>query len=446
MSPRRQQPLTIEHALLGLLREQPLHGYDLYQRLLAPGALGCVWPLKQSQFYALLSKLEQVGYLRVCQEQASSYPPRKMLHLTSAGAAAFAAWQAAPTSYESDCDAEVQRDLLARLFFARREGSSAVRVLLAEQCEANQARRDELVHTLQSLPAHSYEYLVLQWRLRQLAALQEWLDTWAAPQTLTPLVSYPIAALSDSPQHALAERFVAFVCSPAGQQVLEQHGLLSACSSTAAAPTLAASSGAASSGQVLSVFAAASLTEAFQALGQAFGAAHPGVQVACTFAGSHALARQLVQGVAADVFASAHRTPMDMVVQAGRVQPGSQRICAHNRLAVATSHSNPAHLLSLGDLAQPGRRLVFGSDGTAIGHYALDLLEQVEQVGSLGDYGRLAVLQNVVCYEDTPRAVLARIIAGDADAGIVFVSDCHSAAGQVASPIIYPAPLTWGSS
>lgn len=444
MSPRRQQPLTIEHALLGLLREQPLHGYELYQRLLAPAALGAVWPLKQSQFYALLSKLEQAGYLRTSQEQTSGYPPRKMLHLTSAGAAAFAGWLEAPTSYKSDCDAEMQRDLLARLFFARRAGSSTVRALLGQQREASQTQRDELVCSLQRVPAHSYEYLVLQWRLRQLAALQEWLDTWAAPQMLTPLVSYPIAALSDSPQHTLAQQFVAFVCSPAGQQVLEQHGLLSACSSAEAAP--AASSETASSGQVLSVFAAASLTEAFQALGQAFSAAHPGAQVVCTFAGSHALARQLVQGAPADVFASAHRIPMDMVVQAGRVQPGSQRICAHNRLAVATSRSNPAHLLSLGDLAQPGRRLVFGSDGTAIGHYALDLLEQVEQVGSLGDYGRLAVLQNVVCYEDTPRAVLARIIAGDADAGIVFVSDCHSAAEQVASPIIYPAPLTWGSS
>ncbi|NJO06579.1 MAG: PadR family transcriptional regulator [Chloroflexaceae bacterium] len=83
MSPRYAPPLTIEHALLGLLDEQPLHGYDLYQRLLAPDALGTVWPLKQSQFYALLSKLEQAGYLTITQEQPGGYPPRKMLHLTT---------------------------------------------------------------------------------------------------------------------------------------------------------------------------------------------------------------------------------------------------------------------------------------------------------------------------------------------------------------------------
>jgi molybdate transport system substrate-binding protein len=130
---------------------------------------------------------------------------------------------------------------------------------------------------------------------------------------------------------------------------------------------------------------------------------------------------------------------MERVIEAGRIRAGSERLCAYNRLAVATPRNNPAHLLNLCDLAKPGRRLVLGSDATAIGHYALDLLEQVEQVGCLGNSGRLAVLQNVVGYEATPRAVLARVLAGEADAGIVFASDCYSAAGQVASPIIYPA-------
>ncbi|NJL34664.1 MAG: molybdate ABC transporter substrate-binding protein, partial [Chloroflexaceae bacterium] len=162
--------------------------------------------------------------------------------------------------------------------------------------------------------------------------------------------------------------------------------------------------------RVLRVFAAASLTSAFEVLGAAFGTQHPGVEIIFSFAGSHHLAQQLANGPPADVFAAAHRTSMDAAIQMGRVQTGSERICAYNRLAVVTGRTNSLPFHSLGDLAQPGRRLVFGSDATAVGHYALDLLEQVDHAGAFGARGRLAVLQNVVGYAATPRAVLERIM------------------------------------
>jgi molybdate transport system substrate-binding protein len=121
-------------------------------------------------------------------------------------------------------------------------------------------------------------------------------------------------------------------------------------------------------------------------------------------------------------------------------------VCAHNRLAVATTRRNTAPPLALADLAQPGRRLVVGSDATAVGHYALDLLDHSEQTGDLGARGRLAVLQNVVDYADTPNAIVAQLLAGEADVGIVFASDCASVADQIVSPLIYPAVLPWGAS
>ncbi|NJO06578.1 MAG: molybdate ABC transporter substrate-binding protein [Chloroflexaceae bacterium] len=335
---------------------------------------------------------------------------------------------------------------MARLFFAQRSAGDAVQALVERQRAASIAERTTLHVHLHRLPTGAqYQTLVLQWRLRQVEAVIGWLDACAAPQPGTALVAYPIAALTDSANPMLAHQFVAYVCSSAGQQVLVQHGFIAA-DTTAAPPAAPHTLPTEPAPRVLRVFAAASLTSAFEVLGAAFGTQHPGVEIIFSFAGSHHLAQQLANGPPADVFAAAHRTSMDAAIQMGRVQTGSERICAYNRLAVVTGRTNSLPFHSLGDLAQPGRRLVFGSDATAVGHYALDLLEQVDHAGAFGARGRLAVLQNVVGYAATPRAVLERIIAGEADAGIVFVSDYHSAADQVRSPVIYPTLLPWSLS
>lgn len=439
--PRQPPALSIEHALLGLLCEQPMHGYDLYQRLLAPHALGAIWPLKRPQFYALITKLEQAGYLCRVQEQQERYPPRQVLHPTEAGRAAFAAWLHSPAAF----DADIQRDLLARLYFARRSGDAAVHTLLARQRTASQHEHDALRRELATLPdPTSYAALVLHWRLRHVDAILGWLDTHATPHIAGSLVSYPIAPLHDSHNPALARQFVAYVCAAAGQQVLLRHGFLVAESR----PPTSDIPPAAPSGEprTLTVCAAASLTAAFRELGRQFETAHPGTRITFRFAGSHHLAHHLVGGMPADVFASAHHVPMEHVIAAGRVLRERQCICAYNRLAVVTKRSNPTRLLNLADLGQPGRKLVFGSDGTAVGHYALDLLDQGEQMGDLGTRGRLAVLQNVVGYADTPHAVLEHLMAGDADVGIVFASDCTGVAEHVVSPLVYPAVLPWSTS
>src|SRR5438093_383044 len=62
MSPLLRQPLTVEHALLGFLQQQPMHGYEIYQHLAGLAGLGLVWQVKQSHLYALLDKLEADGY------------------------------------------------------------------------------------------------------------------------------------------------------------------------------------------------------------------------------------------------------------------------------------------------------------------------------------------------------------------------------------------------
>ncbi|NJP04988.1 MAG: molybdate ABC transporter substrate-binding protein [Chloroflexaceae bacterium] len=435
MSPRRQPELTIELTLLGLLHEQPLHGYELYQRLFAPEALGEIWSVKQSQFYAMLNRLAEAGYLTITQEQPGNYPPRKMLHLTAAGEQAFADWLES-TAVEED---HLQRDLLARLYFASLAGHESVVALIDRQRRALQVFRGQAQQRQQAVAPHSYRWLVWQWRQHLVGTLLDWLDTFTLPMSVNTPIVYPIAALADSPCSALAEQFVAYVCSTAGQQVLSAHGFLGTepkmTGSVVPAAPVDCPMG---SEQVLTVFAAASLTDAFRELGTTFAGLYPGVQVRFTFAGSHFLARQLLSGVSADVFASANGMALEQVVRHGRIAPGTAHVFARNRLAVVTARHNPAHLWNLCDLAKPGRRLVFGSDSTAVGHYALEMIAQVEQVGCLGNTGKLAVLQNVIGYEETPQAVLNRVIAGEADAGIVFASDCVAAADQVLSPILYP--------
>jgi molybdate transport system substrate-binding protein len=294
----------------------------------------------------------------------------------------------------------------------------------------------------------SFAALTLQWQLRQVEAVLTWLDRYAAPHIDETLVSYPIAPLHDSTNPVLARQFVNSVCSSTGQEMLRRYGFLPAMSlpteDTKTIPS--ASEDMLSAPTTLTVYAAASLIGAFRELGEQFEAAYPGTRIIFRFAGSHHLAQEIINGAPADVFVAAHQVPMEHVIATGRVLADCVQVCAHNRLAVATTRHNAVHVLTLADLAQPGRRLVFGSNATAIGHYALDLLDHSEQTGDLGTRGRLAVLQNVVGYADTPHAIVAQLLAGEADVGIVFASDCASVAEQIVSPLIYPAALPWSTS
>lgn len=423
---RSKQPLTIEHAILGLLREQPIHGYEVHQRLSAPEALGPIWPIKQGQFYALVRRLEAEGLLSVSVEQRGALPPRKLLQLTAAGAEAFGAWLAA----EGEAGDEGQRGFLARLYFARLQGPAAVRQLLLRQRRQSLALLERLRAELEAAQPQSYPWLVAQWQARQAEGVLDWLARFGlAP---APGIAYPIAALADSPAAALARAFVAFACGPTGQALLAGFGFL-----PAAEPPRAPAEP--PHGGSLTIFAAASLAAAFEALGAAFTAAHPAASLSFTFGGSHALANDLAAGARADVFAPAHHAAMEVAVAAGRVAPGAAQTLAYNQLAIVTPAEGRAPLSRLADLARPGLRLALGSEATAIGHYTQDMLAAAALAGSLDDAGSAAILRNVVSYGDTVTGVLAKVVAGEVDAGIVFTSDAYRAAGAVQVAVV-PQP------
>ncbi len=173
----------------------------------------------------------------------------------------------------------------------------------------------------------------------------------------------------------------------------------------------------------LTIFAAASLTDAFSAIGTAFMDDYPGTTIVFNFAGSNQLATQIGEGAPADLFASADERQMAAAIASGRISSGTPRIFAYNRLVVVAPADNPAELSALADLATPGIKLVFAAAEVPVGQYTLNFLAQATAADTLGSGYGAAVMDNVVSYEANVRAVLTKVTLGEADAGVVYRSD-----------------------
>ena len=177
--------------------------------------------------------------------------------------------------------------------------------------------------------------------------------------------------------------------------------------------------------QTLTVFAAASLTDAFIEIGKNFELANPGVTVTFNFAGSQALRTQIEEGAPADIFASANKTEMDALVTSAHVQQGIPQIFLNNKLIVILPAENSAGLASLIDLAKPGIKLVLAAEEVPVGKYARQVLEQMTD--PFGSDFKDKVLASVVSNEDNVKQVVAKVQLGEADAGIVYTSDAVDA-------------------
>ena len=172
----------------------------------------------------------------------------------------------------------------------------------------------------------------------------------------------------------------------------------------------------------LVVFAAASLTDAFNEISKAFETTHPNVVVMLNFAGSNTLRAQIEQGAQADVFASANIGEMENLTKIGLVNVDKNITFLTNHLVVITPINNPAKLSTFQELSRPGLKLVLAAEEVPVGRYARLML------GNAGVKFKTQVLANVVSNENTVKQVVAKIQLGEADAGIVYASDA------VASP------------
>lgn len=174
----------------------------------------------------------------------------------------------------------------------------------------------------------------------------------------------------------------------------------------------------------LTVYAASSLTAAFGEIAQDFEADHDGVEVKLSFGGSSDLVTQIQNGAPADVFASADTATMDELV-ADDLTAADPQDFATNTLEIAVPPGNPAGISSFADLAKPGVQLVVCAPEVPCGAAAQQVADDA------------GVALEPVSEEQSVTDVLGKVTSGEADAGLVYVTDVQ-AAGDDVEGITFP--------
>jgi molybdate transport system substrate-binding protein len=208
--------------------------------------------------------------------------------------------------------------------------------------------------------------------------------------------------------------------------------LIAACSSssssTAAAPSSTAASNSAAAAKptgTVVVFAATSLTEAFDKIGAQFEAANPGVTVKFNYNGSSSLATSINQGAPADVFASAAPKNMETVTSVGNAS-GTPKVFARNTGEIIVEKGNPKGIKSVSDLANPALKVVVCAPEVPCGQVATAIFKNA------------GVTVKPVSQEQNVGGVVTKVTLGEADAGIVYVTDVKANEGK-ATGVAIPA-------
>jgi PadR family transcriptional regulator, regulatory protein AphA len=172
MSPMVRRPPGIELALLVFLRNGPQHGYQIHQTAADPRGLGLVWNLKQSQLYALLTKLEGDGYVSSVLQSQEPHPPRRMFELTPSGRKAYQNWLTNPVTVPR----LVRQEFLAKLYFLQ-DDKKSTRLLIDRQRETCQRWLDDFSRQAAQYEAGSYGWLTFQYRVSHTQSILAWLET-----------------------------------------------------------------------------------------------------------------------------------------------------------------------------------------------------------------------------------------------------------------------------
>jgi len=198
--------------------------------------------------------------------------------------------------------------------------------------------------------------------------------------------------------------------------------------------------------QELTVSAAASLTNAFQELGQGFEKIHPGTKIIFNFAASGPLLQQIARGAPVDLFASADERTMDQAQAQGLIVNSSRKNFVRNRLVLIVPAAEKLGVKVLNDLKWPGiGKIALGNPETVpAGRYAQEALTR------LGLWGALAPK---FIFGESVRQVLDYVARGEVDAGLVYVTDAALAAGKIRTvqelkehrPIVYPIAVVAAS-
>jgi molybdate transport system substrate-binding protein len=205
-----------------------------------------------------------------------------------------------------------------------------------------------------------------------------------------------------------------------------------AATTTTTAVTTTAANSATATGEIV-VFAASSLTDPYNEIKTELENANPGLKITYNFGASNTLRTQLEQGAKADIFASANQTEVDKAFDSGLVL-NKGTIFAKNRLVVILPKGNPGKVEKLQDLGKAGLKFVTAQKDVPVGGYTLQALAAMSKDPSFGSDFSAKVLANTVSQEANVKQVLAKVQLGEADAGVVYISDV--------SPKVYPEIAT----
>lgn len=191
-------------------------------------------------------------------------------------------------------------------------------------------------------------------------------------------------------------------------------------------------------GKQVTVFAAASLTDAFTEIGHNYRMNHSDTNVTLNFDGSQVLQTQIENGAYTDVFASASTTQMNALKNEGYMNNSTVNVFVQNKLEVIIPKGNPANITNMSDLAKPGVKIVIGTQAVPVGNYTLQVLTKIANDTVYGPDYQNRVLSNVVSQEPNVNNIVTKVALGEADAGFVYQSDVPLKQKDQVNKIIIP--------
>jgi DNA-binding PadR family transcriptional regulator len=164
---------TLEYILLGLIRDEPSHGYALFERIKNTQALSLIWQVKRSKLYYLLEKSESEGYLRSATSSQGPYPDRKVYRITELGRTVLEEWLHTPVRSSRF----VRLAFLSKLYFLVQEENDSAEELIDRQIEICQTWLNNLQKQSQVItPGEYISGQIFAFRIGQITAMIDWLE------------------------------------------------------------------------------------------------------------------------------------------------------------------------------------------------------------------------------------------------------------------------------